>query len=275
MAEPAEPGAPGGTRKKRLTPAPVAWRNRIIGSGTETPDQLLANPKNYRLHGTLQQEALHGVLNELGWCQEILVNQHTGFVVDGHLRVMLALRHNQPMVPVKYLDLSEEEEALLLAVLDPIASLADADTAKYGTLLQDIRTGDAAVQRFLADQADAFGLYPDPATTPGDADGTLLQLLDVTMDAPRHTVQSGEAYRLSGRHVLVCAEVFTGWAQWTQYLQGPEWLCCPYPGPFVVLGEKAATHCLLLIQPVPFICGHILDRYSEIYGEDAVTRATR
>jgi hypothetical protein len=26
------------------------WRNRIIGHGEEAPDQLLANPRNWRIH---------------------------------------------------------------------------------------------------------------------------------------------------------------------------------------------------------------------------------
>jgi hypothetical protein len=29
----------------------LTWRNRITGSGQETPDQLLANPANWRSHG--------------------------------------------------------------------------------------------------------------------------------------------------------------------------------------------------------------------------------
>ncbi len=31
-------------------PAANSWENRIIGSGTENPDQLLANPSNWRIH---------------------------------------------------------------------------------------------------------------------------------------------------------------------------------------------------------------------------------
>jgi hypothetical protein len=38
----------------------TAWRNRIIGSGQEAPDQLLANPANWRIHPKAQQDALAG-----------------------------------------------------------------------------------------------------------------------------------------------------------------------------------------------------------------------
>jgi hypothetical protein len=58
-------------------PAAPAWRSRITGSGTEAPDQLLANPANYRLHPKAQQEALAGVLDQVGWVQNVLVNKRT------------------------------------------------------------------------------------------------------------------------------------------------------------------------------------------------------
>jgi hypothetical protein len=34
------------------------WKNRIVGSGTADPEQLLANPFNYRRHPGMQREAL-------------------------------------------------------------------------------------------------------------------------------------------------------------------------------------------------------------------------
>jgi hypothetical protein len=40
----------------------TAWRNRITGSGQEAPDQLLANPANWRIHPKAQQDALAGAL---------------------------------------------------------------------------------------------------------------------------------------------------------------------------------------------------------------------
>jgi DNA modification methylase len=50
------------------------WRNRIVGHGEEDPTQLLANPKNWRIHPKAQQDALVGVLNEVGWVQDVIVN---------------------------------------------------------------------------------------------------------------------------------------------------------------------------------------------------------
>ena len=39
------------TAKGPVAAAPTTgWRNRITGSGEEAPDQLLANPANWRIH---------------------------------------------------------------------------------------------------------------------------------------------------------------------------------------------------------------------------------
>lgn len=103
------------------------WTNRIVGYGQEAPDQLLANPNNVRIHPLRQQQAMGEVLAEVGVVQNVIVNQRTGFVVDGHMRVQLALSAGQPWVPVTYVDLDEDEELLVLHTFDPLASLAAYD----------------------------------------------------------------------------------------------------------------------------------------------------
>lgn len=142
-----------------LTGKQAGWQNRIVGEGEEAPDQLLANPQNWRIHPKSQQEALAGVLDEVGWVQRVLVNQRTGHLVDGHLRVALAQRRGEQSIPVTYLDLSESEEALVLATIDPISALATADAQKLDELLRDVATDSTAVQEMLAGLADSVGLY--------------------------------------------------------------------------------------------------------------------
>lgn len=137
------------------------WQNRIVGHGEEAPDQLLANPGNWRIHPQFQQDALAGVLSEVGLVQNVIVNQRTGHLVDGHLRVSLALRTKQPTIPVVYVDLDEAEEALVLATLDPLSALAATDAEKLEALLHDVQTGEEAVQEMLAGLAKSAGLFPD------------------------------------------------------------------------------------------------------------------
>lgn len=141
------------------------WRNRIVGHGEEAPDQLLANPANWRIHPKNQQDALSGVLNELGWIQSVVVSQRSGHVVDGHLRVALAISRNEPSVPVVYVDLDEAEEKLALISLDPLAAMAATDREQLAALLEEVSTGDAALQAMLDGLAQDAGLVPpvDPS----------------------------------------------------------------------------------------------------------------
>ena len=157
------------------------WRNRIIGHGEEAPDQLLANPANWRIHPKPQQDALAGVLDQVGWVQDVIVNQRTGHVIDGHLRVSLAISRQEPSIPVVYVDLDEAEELLILATIDPLSAMAATDREQLDALLREVSTGDAAVQAML-DQ-----LAQDAEAAPGDAtedDATYSQ----SMESPIYEV---------------------------------------------------------------------------------------
>jgi hypothetical protein len=151
----------------------ATWTNRIIGSGTEAPEQLLANPKNFRRHPSHQSAALKGVLTQVGWVQDVIVNQRTGFLVDGHLRVELAMREGQAVIPVKYVDLSPEDEALVLATLDPISALATADADALAALLEDVQTQDASLLAILEDLAHNSGIPPEFSPVGIDEQGRL------------------------------------------------------------------------------------------------------
>jgi len=140
------------------------YRNRIVGQELVAPDQLLANPGNWRTHPKPQQAALEGALSELGWIQRVIVNRTTGRMIDGHLRVSLALRHGEPAVPVSYVELSEAEEALALATFDPIGALAGADREQLDALLREVSTGDAALQEMLGNLAGQHGIVPEDMT---------------------------------------------------------------------------------------------------------------
>lgn len=142
------------------------WRNRIVGAGEEDPEQLLANPKNWRVHPRYQQDALQAVLDEVGWVDDVKVNRQTGTVVDGHLRVTLALRNDEPSIPVKYVDLSPEEEALVLATFDPLGTFAAADPDALNGALEDVSTTSAEIADILTKIAEDAGVIPQAEKGP-------------------------------------------------------------------------------------------------------------
>lgn len=155
--------SPGGRRgTSRPDERGHGWSNQIVGYDLVEPDQLLANPSNYRAHPGRQRDALRGSLDELGWIAPVIVNQRNGHLIDGHARAEEALTKGC-QVPVAYVDLTPEKEALALLSLDPISAMAVADADALDALLQEVHTNDEGLQAMLADLAKDAGLYLDAA----------------------------------------------------------------------------------------------------------------
>lgn len=134
------------------------WKNRIVAYGEESPETLVANPKNWRVHPDSQKAALAGVLDDVGVVAPVIVNRTTGFVIDGHLRVALAISNRQSTVPVCYVELSEAMEAEVLATFDPIAGLAVPDLQALDEVLRSFDTGNESVMAMLDDLARNVGI---------------------------------------------------------------------------------------------------------------------
>jgi hypothetical protein len=93
-------------------------RNRIVGTGNVKPDTVQAHPKNWRSHSVDQESAIEGLLEEVGWVSNVIVNRKTGHLLDGHLRVDLAKKRGEKTVPVVYVELSAKEEKDVTTLLD-------------------------------------------------------------------------------------------------------------------------------------------------------------
>lgn len=178
-----------------MTEQETVWNSRIIGSGEEEPEQLLANPKNFRVHPKEQQDALEGALDTIGWIQQVIVNQNTGHIIDGHLRVSLAMRKGETRIPVIYVDLTQEEEDIALATIDPITGLANQDNELLQSLLAGIDLEDGLLADFLDSLRD-----DDEEVGEGNTDE------DDIPDEPKIPVtQPGDVWFL-GDHVLMCGD---------------------------------------------------------------------
>jgi len=126
--------------KKKTKPVDDKFKNRITGSGSINPAKIKTNPLNFRKHPGVQKDAMEGILEEVGWVQNVIVNKTTGRLVDGHLRHEIAIQNKEAKIPVIYVELTEDEERLILATLDPIAELATRDRKLYEQLTSQIST---------------------------------------------------------------------------------------------------------------------------------------
>lgn len=135
-------------------------KNRIVGHGEVAPSQLMANPKNWRIHPDEQHKGMTEILERVGWVQSVIVNKRTNLLVDGHLRVSLAVKRNEEKIPVAFVDLSDEEDALILATLDPLGGLAVTDQAQIRSLLEGFQP--AGVENLLDSIGFSFGVSREP-----------------------------------------------------------------------------------------------------------------
>lgn len=141
------------------------WQSRIVSHTNEDPADLLAHPLNFRIHSELQQSATVGSLDTLGFVKSIIVNRATGTVIDGHERIMLAMRKPGQTVPVEWVMLNEEEEAVALMSLDYIASMAGIDGENLRALASSVEVHDVDLMAAIDNMLDkySFGMNQNPA----------------------------------------------------------------------------------------------------------------
>lgn len=138
-------------------------RNRVKALRTVKASELAPNPKNWRTHPKAQQDALRGILAEVGYADALLARELPDgslMLVDGHLR---AETTPDQEVPVLILDINEAEADKLLLSLDPLAALAETNAQALDALLREVDTGSEGLQQMYADLAEAAELYQDEA----------------------------------------------------------------------------------------------------------------
>lgn len=124
----------------------AAWDDHIVGLERKSPGELNANPQNWRRHPDAQRATMAAAFDEVGKVAPLIENLRsvakgwpTGedpVLLDGHLRLELALEHGEESLPVVVVDLTKRQEQLALATLDPIGTQAEADPELLAALLE-------------------------------------------------------------------------------------------------------------------------------------------
>ena len=165
-------------------------RNRIRELRYVQASTLIPNPANWRKHPKAQREALQAMLDRVGWADAVIARETPeGLVlVDGHLRADLDANAE---VPVLVVDLDEAEAGQVLATLDPLAAMAEANTEALSKLLQEVTVP--------IDLGDLFpnlpGLLPELPPAPDD----------VVEPVAEPITKRGDIWQL-GRHRLMCGD---------------------------------------------------------------------
>jgi DNA modification methylase len=165
-----------------------------VGVADLPPRELIPNPRNWRTHPREQREALERVLDRVGWVADVILNRTTGHLVDGHLRVELAIDRGEPTVPVQLVELEPDEEAEVLLSLDPLAGMAGMDEAKLAALLGSVSLDNAELQAHLV-QFVAKGSAKPGRTDPDD----------VPTPKARPYVKPGDLWAM-GPHRILCGD---------------------------------------------------------------------
>tara|TARA_Y100000310_G_scaffold321114_1_gene378345 strand:- start:711 stop:1319 length:609 start_codon:yes stop_codon:yes gene_type:complete len=127
----------------------MAIRNRKVSTRTVKASELIPNPLNWRTHPSGQRDALQAVLTNVGDVDYLkVVETDDGLMlIDGHLRADI---RGDDDVDVVVLDLTEDEQKLVLATFDPLAAMASSDQAMLGGLLDQLDVSDLGVDALLA-----------------------------------------------------------------------------------------------------------------------------
>jgi len=122
----------------------VTYRDRIVELRRIRAGDLIPAPLNWRKHPGHQQEAMKGILDEIGYADAVLARETPDGLewIDGHLRASL---DDDQVVPVLVLDLDADEAKQLLVTLDPLAAMAETDTEALSSLLADISFSDPTI----------------------------------------------------------------------------------------------------------------------------------
>lgn len=137
-------------KRPKAALARARWKNRIVSYAQVDPRKLKANPLNWRVHPTPQRKAMVDAFEQIGELVPAIVNKRTGNIIDGHMRVELALEHHEPTVPVIYVDMTLDEEKLALTTINPLAELAATDPEKLAELLGAVPRKGGALDDLLA-----------------------------------------------------------------------------------------------------------------------------
>ena len=166
-------------------------RSRITELRQVKASELLPDPRNWRGHPERQREALRAMMDEVGIVDAVIARETDDglMLIDGHLRADLDA---DTVLPVLVVDLDEDEAGQVLATLDPLAAMAEANSEALRNLVETT----AIPIDWDVLMPDAFPTQPEPET--GDPDAPAVP--------PEEPTTERDDVWLLGDHRLMCGD---------------------------------------------------------------------
>ena len=194
---------------------------------------LAPHPMNWRKHPEAQRRTMMAALEEVGKVAPLVENLRSEdkgwpagsspILIDGHLRLELAREQNEDNLPVVVVDLTERQEQIALATLDPIGAQAEADKELLGALLDAAQPESpdlAALLGGIVGVRKTPGVDPGPQVDKGEELqakwktelGQLWSLPSETVEGKDHRLLCGDATSaedvrrlMDGERAALCA----------------------------------------------------------------------
>lgn len=120
------------------------------------PRELKANIRNWRTHPQRQRQAFQAALAANGWAGAALLNETTGNLLDGHMRVAEAIKANEKSIPVLVGRWTENQEKQVLATLDPLGAMAGTNASALASLTEELARSTKTLEGLTSTNAKAF-----------------------------------------------------------------------------------------------------------------------
>jgi hypothetical protein len=251
----------------------------MLAIAYEPLDGLKPYERNARTHSVAQIKMIEKSLRRFGWTTPMA--KADGVLIYGHARRQAAMNLRDQRIAIPMNDdpgsgpvvdlshLSADERRAYVIADNQLAAAAGWDERVLGEELRDLSASAFDLSLLGFGRADLEELMIEPV---GDEKpGALLELASITIAEPKHTVEAGDHWLLSARHHLLCCSVIEDWPRWRPLLKRGH-LFVPYPDQFVPFGRKAMECALVMVQPDAYAAGHLLDRYAEVRGEQALLK---
>lgn len=244
-------------------------------------DSVQPHPRNPRKGNV---DGIAESLDRFGQMRPILVQKATNYVVAGNHTRYAAQKRGWTHIAAVVMDMDDDTALSYLLADNRWSDIATNDDAALLAILHELeiegQLDGTGYSEFDVDELEALlaelGDPDDPDADPGRSDddepkGSKLELVDVTVRDPDTQLSEGSIVSL-GDHRLIVASVYTGWPLWGKLLDD-DTLFVPYPTPTLLLTERAQRTRLVLVQPDPYLAGHLVDKYVSVFGRDGVSVA--